>query len=116
MAADKYNIAKLKAMAEKSLCKSLKLENVIWIAAHAYIYNGHSVLASATEMIVDKFEQVTEQPTDSRYLWNSLNGENLFDIILIYLLTFTKNCQRRSRFIFVVHFDQETEGYFLGTF
>ena len=62
MAAEKYNLPKLKAMAEKSLCKTLKLENVVWTAAYAFIHNGQTVVTYATDMIVDKFVQVIEQP------------------------------------------------------
>ena len=62
MAAEKYNLQKLKAMTEMSLCKTLKLDSVVWLAAYASIHNGHSVVAAATEMIVDNFMQVIEQP------------------------------------------------------
>ena len=62
MAAEKYNLQKLKAMAEMSLCKTLKLDSVVWLAAYASIHNGHSVVAAATKMIVDNFVQVIEQP------------------------------------------------------
>ena len=70
MAAEKYNLPKLKAMAEKSLCKTLKLENVVWTAAYAYIHNGQSVVTSATDMIVDKFGQVIEQPDWTDFVKN----------------------------------------------
>ena len=70
MAAEKYNLPKLKALAEKSLCKTLKLENVVWTATYAYIHNGHSVVTSATDMIVDKFAQVIEQPDWTDFVKN----------------------------------------------
>ena len=70
MAAEKYNLPKLKAMAEKSLCKTLKLESVVWTAANAFIHNGQTVVTYGTDMIVDKFAQVIEQPDWTDFMKN----------------------------------------------
>ena len=70
MVAEKYNLPKLKAMAEKSLCKTLKLESVVWTAANAFIHNGQTVVTYATDMIVEKFAQVIEQPDWTDFMKN----------------------------------------------
>jgi hypothetical protein len=62
MAAEKYNLPKLKRMAEKSLCKTLTIENVIWTAADAHIHNGHCVVQAATNLIIDHFAEVIRHP------------------------------------------------------
>jgi hypothetical protein len=62
MAAEKYNLPKLKSMAELSLCKTMKIDSVIWTAAFAHIHNGLSVVQAATEMIVDHFGHIIKQP------------------------------------------------------
>ena len=71
MAAEKYNLPKLKSMAEKSLCKTLTLKSVIWTCAFAHIHNGHSVVQAATEMIVAHFADVVEQAEWTDFVKNN---------------------------------------------
>jgi hypothetical protein len=71
MAAEKYNLPKLKSMAEKSLCKTLTLKSVIWTCAFAHIHNGHSVVQAATEMIVAYFADVIEQAEWTDFVKNN---------------------------------------------
>ena len=78
MAAEKYNLPKLKKMAEQSLCKTMKIDSVIWTAAFAHIHNGLSVVQAATEMIVAQFGDVIEQPDWPEFVKN--NPELLINI------------------------------------
>ena len=68
MAAEKYNLSKLKMMAEMSLCKTLSLENVIWTAAFAHIHNGRCVVQAATRIIVEHFSEVIKHPDWSDFV------------------------------------------------
>ena len=70
MAAEKYDLPKLKILAETSMRKSLKLENVLWNASHAHIHNGQSVVSAAIQMIVDQFAQVLELPDWKNFVKN----------------------------------------------
>jgi hypothetical protein len=76
MAAEKYNLPKLKSMAEKSLCKTLTVKSVIWTCAFAHIHNGHSVVQAATEMIVAHFADVIQQAEWTDFVKNNPESSN----------------------------------------
>jgi speckle-type POZ protein len=62
MASEKYNLPKLKKMSEESLCKNMKIDSVIELAAFANLHNGHSVTKAAIDLIVKNFPKVIRNP------------------------------------------------------
>ena len=93
-AANKYNIPRMKLLAEEALCQNLSDETVLDVAKYAYVHNGNNAKDFAISCIVTNFASLIRRPEWPKFVEDNLE---LLNEIHLRIASKLESNQRPSR-------------------
>ena len=72
-AANKYNIPRMKLLAEEALCQNLSDETVLDVAKYAYVHNGNNAKDFAISCVVSNFASLIRREEWAKFVEDNLD-------------------------------------------